>query len=229
MVDNLCKPPVQEGGASKLSFRLLASFASVLFLLALATPCVLTEFASASVTPENDPTGIQPAITRIAGDDAAGTAAEIAKQMYSGDDEQSDWVVIARDDNFADAMSATGLAGALNAPIILADRNSGLGDAAKAAISAVGATRAYIIGGKGAIPADIESQLKAINVTPQPERIFGNTYWETSVKCAAEIQKVDKGNEVEPATDVIVAMGINFQDALSISSFAYKYLSLIHI
>ena len=214
--------------AGKFSFRLLTFVASFSLLLALALSCALTEHASATVTQETDTTGIQPAISRIFGDNASGTAAEIASQMYAAG-ETSEWVVIARDDDFADAMSATGLAGALNAPIILADRNTGLSDYSKAVIQGLKASKAYIIGGSGAIPADIESQLKAINVTPQAQRIFGDTYWETSTKCAAEIQKVDKENGVTPATDVIVAMGINFQDALSISSLAYKYHMPIYL
>ena len=200
----------------------------VTFAIALMLACSNASTASATVTTEEDVSGIQPEITRIAGDDAAGTAAEIANQMYTQGDE-SEWVVIARDDDFADAMSATGLAGALNAPIILADRNTGLGSDAKATIQAIGAKKAYIVGGTGAIPANIEEQLKQINVMPEQERIFGDTYWDTSVKCAAKIQEVDKANNETPASDVIVAMGINFQDALSISSLAYSYHMPIYL
>lgn len=55
-------------------------------------------------------------VQRIGGQDSASTAAQIAETAFSNG---SKWVVIARDDHFADAMSATGLAGTLDAPIVL--------------------------------------------------------------------------------------------------------------
>lgn len=125
--------------------------------------------------------------------------------------------MIARDDDFADAMSATGLAGTLEAPIVLTNRN-GLSDAAADAVKALGAEKAYIIGGKGAIPGNLESELEAIGCQVI-DRIFGNESWDTSAACAKMITE-HGGN---PNGDAIVAMSSNFQDALSISSFAYKY------
>lgn len=151
---------------------------------------------------------------RVAGDEAADTSAKIAQTAFP---EGSEWVVIARDDDFADAMSATGLAGALEAPIVLTDRN-GLSDAAADAVKALGAEKAYIIGGKGAIPGNLESELEAIGCQVI-DRIFGNESWDTSAACAKMIAE-HGGN---PNGDAIVAMSSNFQDALSISSFAYKY------
>ena len=53
----------------------------------------------------------------LAGEASADTAAAIAKEAFP-EGVSSGWVVIARDDDFADAMSATGLAGALDAPIL---------------------------------------------------------------------------------------------------------------
>ena len=127
--------------------------------------------------------------------------------------------MIARDDDFADAMSATGLAGALGAPIVLTSRY-GLSEAAADAVYALGAKKAYIIGGKGAIPGDLESELATAGCQ-RVERVFGEESWDTSVACAEKI-----GN---PNGDAIVAMSSNFQDALSISSFAYKYQVPIYL
>ena len=151
---------------------------------------------------------------RIAGDEAANTASRIALGAFP---EGSEWVVVARDDDFADAMSATGLAGALNAPIVLTDR-FGLSDAAADAVQKLGAKKAYVIGGKGAIPADLESQLAGAGCQVQG-RVYGECSWDTSVECAKKIAE-HGGN---PNGDAVVAMSGNFQDALSISSFAYKY------
>ena len=151
---------------------------------------------------------------RLAGDSAAETSAQIAEQAFP---EGSEWVVVARDDDFADAMSATGLAGALNAPIVLTDC-FGLSDAAADAVQKLGAKKAYVIGGKGAIPADLEGQLAGAGCQVQG-RVYGECSWDTSVECAKKIAE-HGGN---PNGDAVVAMSGNFQDALSISSFAYKY------
>lgn len=150
--------------------------------------------------------------TRLAGDDAVQTASIIASRAFS----DSTWAILARDDDFADAMSATGLAGALNAPIVLTDRHS-LSSEAAATLSELGVENVYIIGGQGAMPGAFESQLRAIGVS-HAERIFGNEAYDTSVACADRIAKLD--NTCDYA---IVAYGQNFQDALSMSSFAYKY------
>ena len=191
----------------------MVAFAAAAVLAFLFAPC-----ANASIEPEQDSTGIQPTVSRLASDEAAGTSLDIAKQTFSGDTKTSDWVVIARDDDFADAMSSTGLAGALNAPIILTNRTEGLDQDALDEIEALGAKYAYIIGGTGAIPADVESQLLNINVDCKG-RVWGQAYYDTSVQCSKKIQE----HTGEVGTDVIIAMGINFQDALSISPLAYKY------
>lgn len=153
-------------------------------------------------------------ITRIAANQAAGTAADIARKAFP---EGSDWVVIARDDDFADSMSATGLAGALDAPILLTNRNS-LSKETADAVRSLGATKAYVIGGRGAIPGDLEGQLARVGCKVQ-QRVSGSQAWDTSVECAKLIQK-HGGNAKGEA---IVATSTGFQDAVSISSFAYRY------
>ena len=186
------------------AFMLCALLFAALFAMLVSSQA----FATVDTTTKADQ---QAAVIRVAGNESADTAAEIASQTYSS----SKWVVIARDDDFADAMSATGLAGTLDAPILLTGREA-LSNETLERIESLGADSAYIIGGKGAIPGDLESQLDAIGVTTH-ERIFGNEYWETSIECAKYI----KSNGGNPNKEAIVAMGTNFQDALSISSYAY--------
>ena len=157
-------------------------------------------------------------VSRIWGDYARDTAAAISEKAFSSS-EGCEWVVIARDDDFRDAMSATGLAGALNAPILLTSRY-GLSEVAAEEIQRLGATRAYIIGGKGAMPGDLESELAAIGCAAEP-RVYGDASYDTSVKCAELIADLNEADGVE-AAPVIVAYGQNFQDALSMSSFAYS-------
>lgn len=159
-------------------------------------------------------------VYRLAGEEAADTAALIARAAVQGG--SSECVVIARDDDFADAMSATGLAGQLNAPIVLTNRYS-LSPVAADAIQRIGVKKAYVIGGTGAIPADLESQLKEVGCTVE-KRVFGEEACDTSVACAQEIKAL--GGSCDFA---VIAYGQNFQDALSMSSFAYAHKAPIFL
>lgn len=165
-------------------------------------------------TPDPDPSPSETAESvRLAGTNADETSASISSAAF----DKSEWAILARMDDFADAMSATGLAGVLAAPIILTDRNS-LSAAAAAELTRLGVKNVYIIGGKGAMPGAFESQLAALGVTGTVQRVYGSEYFDTSVECAKKIS--EHGGSI---TRAIVAYGQNFQDALSISSYAYKY------
>ena len=153
-----------------------------------------------------------PLASRIAGDYANETSAKIAANTFF----ESEYVVIARDDDFADALGATGLAGALECPIVLTDR-MGLSEAAAKEITRLGATKAYVIGGTGAIPEQMDADLAELGVTS--ERVFGENSYDTSLACAKKIEEV-KG---KTATEAIVAVSFNFQDALSVSPLAYMF------
>ena len=153
-------------------------------------------------------------VIRLAGNEAPETSVEISKESFP---HGSNVAILARADDFQDAMSATGLAGALDAPILLTDR-AALSASVRAEIERLGATKIYVAGGTGALFPQIDADLISIASVTSVERVWGHYSWDTSVKCA-ELIRANGGS-----TDkVIVAMSMNFQDALSISSFAYKY------
>ena len=77
-------------------------------------------------------------VQRIGGQDSADTAAQIAETAFP---DGSEWVVIARNDHFADAMNATGLAGTLDTPIVLISPHY-ISAAAADAIMKLGTTHA---------------------------------------------------------------------------------------
>lgn len=152
---------------------------------------------------------------RLSGNEAVDTSSAISSETFTS----SSWAILARDDDYADAMSATGLAGVLDAPVILTDRH-GLSDAAKTELSRLGVQNVYVVGGNVAMPGDFESELRALGISGIIERVYGNEYYDTSVKCAQRIAGLGASTDT---SRVIVAYGENFQDALSISSYAYKY------
>ena len=73
------------------------------------------------------------------------------------------------------------------------------------------------------MPGDFETQLTRDLGFDFAQRVYGNSASDTSVECAKLIADIDARNGVEQGDFAIVAMSDNFQDALSMSSFAYKY------
>lgn len=124
----------------------------------------------------------------------------------------SDTVVLASGENFPDALSASSLAGAYKAPVIMTSRDS-LSEQAKSEIERLGASKVFIIGSPAAISTSVESMLRDMGLTT--ERIAGSNRQETAAKVAA------KTADAKSPSTVIVASGENFPDALSISPYAY--------
>lgn len=156
-------------------------------------------------------------VTRLSGEESVDTAAAIARAAFTS----AGTVVLATDSGFADAMSATGLAGALDAPILLTERGQ-LSAAAHDAIRDLGATNVVIVGGPAVVSSDVAADIAELLGTTvdavEANRIYGNEAEDTSTLCAAELTRMEA-----PQDKAIVASSVNFQDALSISSFAYKY------
>ena len=191
------------------AFTLVALAISVALSVALATPATALAADAGASQGSN---GTAATLTRLAGEDADQTAAAISQEGF----ESSECAIIARMDDFADALGASGLAGALDCPILLTG-SSELSEAAAEELERLGVKQVYIIGGYGALFEQIDTDLNNLGV--ESTRIYGDYAWDTSLACAVGIEKLN-GND---RGEVIVAMSSNFQDALSISSYAYKY------
>jgi putative cell wall-binding protein/methionine-rich copper-binding protein CopC len=121
---------------------------------------------------------------RIAGQNRYETACTVAKTKF----QSAEAVIIVRGDsaedgtpNVVDGLTASVLAGAKNAPILLTDDNA-LPDVVKNTIQALGAEKTYIVGGEGAVSANVEAELKDLGLTV--ERIAGQNRFETAVEVA---------------------------------------------
>lgn len=185
------------------------------------TTCAVCVRENPDPDPVPDPDPGPPPVSkasRLYGETAAETSVKISLEGFTS----ANTVVIAREDDFRDAMSAAGLAGCFDAPILLTDRHS-LSSATASEVRRLGASRAFVIGGTGAVKPEIDAQLKAAGIL-EVVRVFGEEAWDTSVACAKIIK--ENGGAVDK---VIVAMSINFQDALSISPFAYRYKVPIYL
>lgn len=183
------------------------------FALGMVTACATKE--PVEVAQPDDPE----TIVRIAGGEAVDTAIEASKAAFPDGLTSSDkCVVLARDDDYRDSMSATGLAGAFDSPILLTDRMVLSGQTLKE-IRRLGAKTVFLIGGKGAVKPAVENALTWSGFSVK--RVGGNDACDTSVACAKMIEEKDRGcNELSTA---VVATSIDFADALSVASAAYKY------
>ena len=122
--------------------------------------------------------------------------------------------VLASGQNFPDALSASALAGTLDAPIVLTDPNT-LTPQAAAQIARLGVTKVYLMGGAAAITPQVEADLVAKGVTCV--RVSGADRSETAI--AALNAAFEAG--AKPDT-VIVSTGYNYADSISISPYSYK-------
>ncbi|MGM0896949.1 MAG: cell wall-binding repeat-containing protein [Bacillota bacterium] len=141
---------------------------------------------------------------RISGADRYITAVELSQEGW----ESSDTVVLARGDNYADALAGVPLAKKHDAPLLLS-RTAKLPADTYEEIKRLGAKTVHVLGGTGAISEDVVKQLKSDGITV--ERISGADRFETAAKIAEKFGKSESA---------IVVSGTNFPDALSVASYA---------
>lgn len=147
-------------------------------------------------------------VFRLQGDDRYKTSVAISKAGFKA----SEVIVLARGDNFADALAGVPLAAKYDAPVLLTPSNK-LEQVTKDEIKRLGAKKVYILGGQGAIGKDVETQLKSISGSIEIVRLAGESRFETAAKIAYEVAPAGSDS-------VVVVNGMNFPDALSVASYA---------
>jgi len=143
---------------------------------------------------------VPPTVTRIAGKNRYETAEQIARKGWDPKGDMS-WdnvtdIIIANGEagKEADPVTAAGLAGAYDAPVLLTQA-SVLPPATKKVITEIAlknpGVQIHIIGGKKVVPDARWKNMKSIKgVSTLEHRVAGNDRFETSVKIAEEIIEV---------------------------------------
>ncbi|RNC63045.1 MAG: N-acetylmuramoyl-L-alanine amidase LytC [Candidatus Dichloromethanomonas elyunquensis] len=145
-------------------------------------------------------------VPRIAGTDRIDTAIKIAGQGWPNGCET---VIIARSDDFPDALAGVALAKQKNAPILLTSQDS-LDSRVEAALLRLKPLKVIILGGNNAISDVAEKKLKEdLSWTQDFERIAGQDRFETAALIARRFP-IDQG--------VAITTGDNFPDALSLAA-----------
>ncbi|MGI9017896.1 MAG: cell wall-binding repeat-containing protein [Euzebya sp.] len=119
-------------------------------------------------------------VDRVAGPERITTA--VAASSYGF--EQADTVVLARADEFPDALAAGPLARSLDAPILLTGPDRAA-ETVMAEIDRLGAQTAVIVGGDAVIEDSVVEQLTAAGL--QVERIAGPSRFDTAVAVASRL------------------------------------------
>ena len=170
-----------------------------------------TTFAVANVSTVNP-------LQRLAGQTRVDTSIQGAEAAYP---DGASSVVLARAGSgtvvVPDALSAAGLAGGLNAPILLTHRNT-LDPSVLNAIKALGAKSVYFMGGPLAISDSVVQALQQAGLTVLRD-FAGQTRSDTSLL----VDQYLYANHLTNSKTVFIANGVTMVDALSASPVIYSH------
>lgn len=153
---------------------------------------------------------------RLWGRDRIGTALALSRTY-----DAADTVVIARADDYPDALAAAPLAGMVDGPVLLTG-GDGLHPSLVAELDRLGADTAYLLGGRGALSATIEQDLAAAGIT-DVKRLAGSDRFATAARVLDELDIL--GAEFER---IFIVEGLHqapdrgWPDALSASGVAAR-------
>ena len=154
-------------------------------------------------------------LERIAGPDRVMTAVAVSGLAFpSGATD----VVIARADDFPDALAGNYLAGQLGAPILLSGR-ADVPDAVVAEITRLGASNAHVLGGSAAIGEDVVRELEAAGLVVL--RVAGADRFETAAAIASTSPPASIGLDDAGRRTMIIGSGTGYADLLAAGSLSY--------
>ncbi len=188
---------------------------SLLMLALIACACV---FSFALVLGVSDAFAAESG--SIAGANRYDTAAQQARAAYPSG---SSCVIVASGENgyWADALSASGLAGALDCPILFAQKDY-LPSETWDTITTLGAKHVILIGGTASVSEAVENTLGACGSVTKVDRIAGDDRYATQVEIYRYGKSGYDGKNHWGSELAIVASGANFPDALSGSYLAVR-------
>lgn len=152
---------------------------------------------------------------RLAGENRYATAVAVSGSTFA---KGANTVVIASGEGFADAVAASSLAGAYDAPLLLVGAKS-LPPEVSAEIVRLGATQAFVVGGETAVSAAVSAAVDALPGMDTPVRVAGANRYETSAEVARRVLS-RVGTDWDGG--VFIARGDAFPDALAVGPLAWR-------
>lgn len=190
--------------------RLIVSCLMALLLLAAPAAAAVLDpsVAPTRAVPAGDPcVNTAAKVLRVSGSNRYATSAAVAQAWPSG----QAVAFVVNGGTYADAVSASGRAGAVNAPVLLTTRDAIPAETAQA-LGRLRANRLVIVGGPAAVSERVATQLRRYATSGRVERVSGRDRYATS---AALASKYSAG-----LPKVFLASGEDFPDALAGSALA---------
>lgn len=162
---------------------------------------------------EHDPIG-PVAWQRKAGDDAMGTMSSIVEEGWKG--QTGSTVVIATNAGYWDALTASGLAGLSDGPVLMTDPSS-LSDETRSLLARLAPSKVYLAGGPAAVSESVAAEVRAVTGTT-PVRLYGETA--TGTACAIFREGMSAYGSAWGST-AIIATNDGYWDALAAAPLSY--------
>ena len=158
----------------------------------------------------------KPEIERIGGKDRDDTSRKIADRFFG----QSKYIIVARNDDYPDALTASLLARILDCPILL-NNPKYLEKETKEEIIRLGAKDIILVGQENALSKEVKMELDKLD-QDKAERIGGKDRYETSALLAKRVAGLIGGVD-----QAIMASGEDFPDALASAPLSGKKVAPI--
>ena len=168
----------------------------------LGEPPVSVPFGPERSAPAPAPAPAPVTVTRHRGVDRVETAIEVSGLNVGA----AETVVVARADEYADALAGAPLAVHLGAPLLLSSRDA-LSSVTADEVRRLGASEAVLLGGDAALSSQVATDLENLGLGVR--RVRGVNRFATAVAIKGEMPS---------GTDVLVARGDGFADALAASA-----------
>src|SRR4051812_18933340 len=144
---------------------------------------------------------------------------ETARAIAEGTFKTASFALLARGDDYPDALAGNYLAGTSGGVPILLTPSTQLSSSATAAFQKLGVKGVVILGGVNAISAGVEKQLQDAGY--QTQRLFGANRYATAAAIAKSLNAGEVGT-VDGDKTAVVASGEDFADALSGGPMSFK-------
>lgn len=123
--------------------------------------------------------------------------------------DSSQYAVLTTGESYWDALSASGLAGKLQAPVLLT-QGASLSEQTRLELVRLGVQKVYICGGVNAISKSVEDELAALGIAV--ERVAGAWASDTANEVAQHLEQTD---------EAFLATSWGYEDALSVAPYNY--------
>lgn len=149
-------------------------------------------------------------VNRISGTTRYETSIQIAEELKASlGVDKFDTVILTTGMKFADALSGSSLAAALDAPILMIDKGKAEMVSAYVRDNLKAGGKIYVLGGNAAVPESLLSSFKGYQIS----RLAGSDRYATNLVVLNELKQCDVSME-----QVAICTGMGYADSLSVSA-----------